>query len=74
MDEDIDILNQEQIEWAIATRFQADKDLILLENQPSSSLDPSAQHIKGKKSRGAKLGFDATIKGANKDLFKKIEF
>lgn len=60
IDEDIDIYDGDMIEWALATRFQADKDLIVLEKQPSSSLDPSALHIPGEKSKTAKLGFDAT--------------
>jgi len=42
VDEDIDIYDPSSIEWAIATRFQADKDLIIKEKQKGSSLDPSA--------------------------------
>jgi 3-polyprenyl-4-hydroxybenzoate decarboxylase len=49
------------VEWAFATRFQADKDLILMPNQPGSSLDPSGTHIPGQKSHTAKAGFDCTI-------------
>lgn len=73
VDDDIDIRNLAYVEWAIATRFQADKDLIILKDQPSSSLDPSATHIKGKKSRGSKMGLDATIKemGEAKKLFQR---
>ena len=73
VDEDIDILNPAEVEWAVATRFQADKGLLLLADQPSSSLDPSAHHEPGKKSRGAKLGLDATIPwGAERSLFKRV--
>jgi UbiD family decarboxylase len=43
------------------TRFQADRDLIMLEDQPSSSLDPSATHIPGQKARTSKMGLDATV-------------
>jgi len=49
------------VEWAIATRFQADRDLIIFEDQPSSSLDPSAKLVPGQKARSAKMGLDATI-------------
>ena len=61
VDSDIDILNSADVEWAIATRFQASRDLIVLEDQPSSSLDPSARQIAGQKARTTKMGLDATI-------------
>jgi len=76
VDEDIDIHNIHDIEWALATRFQADKDLIIMPDQPSSSLDPSATHIEGKKSRAAKMGLDATIKkvGKKRKMFERAKF
>jgi 2,5-furandicarboxylate decarboxylase 1 len=61
VDQDIDIFDVNDVEWAIATRFQADRDLVVLVDQPSSSLDPSAHHVRGQKSRTAKMGLDATI-------------
>lgn len=76
VDEDIDIHNSQEVEWALATRFQASTDLMVLEDQPSSSLDPSAVHVVGKKSRGAKMGLDATIKkmGHERQMFAKVVF
>jgi 2,5-furandicarboxylate decarboxylase 1 len=61
VDEDVDIYDPEAVEWAIATRFQADKDLVVKKDQPGSSLDPSGIHEPGKKTRTAKVGVDATI-------------
>ncbi len=61
VDTDVDLYDPHDVEWAIATRFQADRDLLLWQNQPSSSLDPSATHTPGQKSRSAKMGLDATI-------------
>ena len=61
VEDDIDIYDSNDVEWAIATRFQAGRDLLVLENQPSSSLDPSATHIPGEKTRTTKMGLDATI-------------
>jgi 2,5-furandicarboxylate decarboxylase 1 len=58
---DIDVYDPHDVEWAIATRFQAHRDLVLLENQPGSSLDPSATHVPGEKTRTTKMGLDATI-------------
>jgi UbiD family decarboxylase len=61
VDDDIDIHNPMQVEWAIATRFRADKRLIIMADQPSSSLDPMADKPPGEKARIAKMGLDATI-------------
>ena len=75
VDSDIDIFNPAQVEWAFATRFQADKDLILMPNQPGSSLDPSGAHIPGQKSRTAKAGFDCTIPyGTNREKFQRGQY
>ena len=56
VDEDVDIYNAEMVEWAVATRFQADKDLVLIAGAQGSKLDPSTDE-----GFGAKLGFDATV-------------
>ena len=61
VDNDVDIYNPNAIEWAIATRFQGDKDLYISPNQSGSSLDPSGKHEKGKKTLTTKVGVDATI-------------
>ena len=61
VDQDIDIYDPRDLEWAIATRFQGDRDLVVLEDQPGSSLDPSSTHVPGQKARTAKMGLDATI-------------
>lgn len=61
VDEDIDIFDPAGVEWAIATRFQADRALFVYSDEPASSLDPSARHVPGQKSRSAKMGLDATM-------------
>jgi 2,5-furandicarboxylate decarboxylase 1 len=61
VDTDVDLFDPAAVEWAIATRFQADRDLLIWESQPSSSLDPSAKLVPGQKARSAKMGLDATI-------------
>ena len=65
VDDDVDPFDPEAVEWAIATRFQADRDLMIFEDQPSSSLDPSATLAPGQKARSAKMGLDATIPWAD---------
>jgi 2,5-furandicarboxylate decarboxylase 1 len=61
VDLDVNPFDPAAVEWTIATRFQADRDLMVFENQPSSSLDPSAKLVSGQKARSAKMGLDATI-------------
>lgn len=60
VDADVDIYNPMALEWALATRFQAHKDVLMLTDQPGSSLDPSGDHS-GKKTKTTKVGLDATI-------------
>jgi UbiD family decarboxylase len=57
VDEDIDIYNPLEVEWALATRFQGDRNLVIKDREPGSSLDPSADpetHLT------TKIGFDLT--------------
>jgi len=46
----------EDVEWAIATRFQADRDLVIISSALGSKLDPSTDE-----GLGAKMGLDATV-------------
>ena len=56
VDPDIDIFSDEQMEWALATRFQADRDLIVEGGFRTLPLDPS---LNGSRV-GGKAGFDLT--------------
>ncbi len=79
VDEDINIYDPHDVEWAIATRFQADKNTVILSNQPGSSLDPSGDLTEGKKATTAKAGLDATAplvttgKGFKKEAYVKVD-
>ena len=65
VDDDIDPSNAVSVEYAMATRFQADKNLTIIKKVRGSSLDPSSDQ---KKLLTAKLGIDAT-----RPLLKKPE-
>jgi UbiD family decarboxylase len=68
VDEDVDPFDDHAVEWALATRFQADKDILVVEGARGSSLDPSAG------STTAKLGMDATISPVkDRSLFEMVE-
>ncbi len=58
LDKDIDIYNPLQVEWAMATRFQADKDLYTFPKEKGSSLDPSGDP---NTRETCKAGFDLTM-------------
>jgi UbiD family decarboxylase len=55
-DEDIDIHDDRQVDWALGTRFQADQDLVMLQGMMGMTMDPS---LNGRRT-GAKAGFDCT--------------
>src|SRR5262249_16135076 len=55
-DDDIDIHDHHQVEWALGTRFQADRDLVIKTGMRGMTMDPS---LEGRRT-GAKAGFDAT--------------
>jgi 2,5-furandicarboxylate decarboxylase 1 len=70
VDDDVDVHDPQQVEWAVATRFQADRDLLVISNAQGSVLDPSTTvgttmdqgvppppHMQG---ISAKMGLDAT--------------
>ena len=55
--EDVDIFNEKEVMWAIATRSQWDKDEIVIPRSKVGSLDPSA----GLAGENAAGGLDCTI-------------
>jgi 2,5-furandicarboxylate decarboxylase 1 len=56
VDPDIDVFSDAQMDWALATRFQADRDLVVMGGMRALPLDPS---LAGSRI-GAKAGFDLT--------------
>jgi 2,5-furandicarboxylate decarboxylase 1 len=56
VDMDVNIHDPVEVQWAIATRFQADRDLIVIPGAQGSRLDPSARS-----GVSAKMGIDATV-------------
>jgi 2,5-furandicarboxylate decarboxylase 1 len=57
VDPDIDIFSDAQMDWALATRFQPDRDLVLLGGMRTLPLDPS---LDPGDRVGSKAGFDLT--------------
>jgi len=68
VDMDVDIDDETEIEWAIATRFQADRDLVIVSGAQGSKLDPSSDN-----GISAKMGIDATQPLSTEPMeFKRI--
>src|SRR6476619_4806374 len=62
VDDDIDVFDPVDVEWAVATRVQADRDVLIVPNARSKPLDPSLPlPLHGKVPTTAKMGIDATI-------------
>jgi len=58
VDNDIDVTKPEEVEWAMATRFQGDQNMLIKKLEKGSSLDPSSC-IETKET--CKVGFDCTV-------------
>jgi 2,5-furandicarboxylate decarboxylase 1 len=64
VDEDVDIHDPTQVEWARTFRVQADRDVIVIEGAQGKHVDPSVRPwelAKGQLPMTAKMGIDATI-------------
>jgi UbiD family decarboxylase len=58
VDQDVDIFDDRQVTWAIATRCQPDRDITIITHARGSDLDPSTKED----GYSAKWGVDATAK------------
>ncbi|HLI36215.1 MAG TPA: UbiD family decarboxylase [Streptosporangiaceae bacterium] len=67
VDDDVDIFDDEHVAWAVATRVQADRDLLIVPRTRGSSLDPSAEG-----GLSAKAGIDATIPAGERERYARM--
>jgi 2,5-furandicarboxylate decarboxylase 1 len=76
VDDDIDVFNPVEVEWAIATRVQGDRDIMIISNARGKPLDPSlAPTPHGIVPTTAKVGIDATIsEGIPKERYERITY
>lgn len=75
VDDDIDVFDGVDVEWAIATRVQADKDVIIVAGARSKPLDPSLPPVPGRIPTTAKMGIDATIpEDVPRERFERISY
>jgi len=75
VDDDIDIFDPTEVEWAIATRVQGDRDIMIVNNARAKPLDPSLPQGLGVVPTGAKVGIDATIpEGIPNEHYERITY
>src|SRR3989441_952484 len=75
VDDDIDVFDPTEVEWAIATRVQGDKDVMVVSNARAKPLDPSLPQGYGVVPTGAKVGIDATMpEGIPREYYERITY
>jgi 2,5-furandicarboxylate decarboxylase 1 len=75
VDDDIDVNDPAEVEWAIATRVQGDRDVMIVSNARAKPLDPSLLQGYGAAPTGAKVGIDATIpENIPREYYERITY
>ncbi len=75
VDDDIDVNDPAEVEWAIATRVQGDRDVMIVSNARAKPLDPSLPQGFGVVPTGAKVGIDATIpENIPREYYERITY
>lgn len=70
VDTDVDVFDPQDVEYAVATRVKADKDIMIVPNVRGSSLDPVAESD----GTTTKLGIDATKSFKKIEKFERVSF
>ncbi len=76
VDDDIDVFNPMDVEWAIATRVQGDRDVLIVNNVRGKPLDPSLPPTPvGVVPTTSKIGIDATIpENVPRERYERITY
>ena len=69
VDEDINVHDINDVIWAITTRADAARDVIIINNTPTDTLDPASPLV----NLGSKLGIDATQKTKEEGYQREIQ-
>ena len=69
VDEDINVHDMNDVIWAITTRSDAARDVIIINNTPTDTLDPASPLV----NLGSKLGIDATQKTEEEGYQREIQ-
>lgn len=64
VDHDVDVHDMKEVVWAVTTRTDPARDVMLLDGMPTDNLDPASPV----RNLGSKMGVDATVKGPEEGL------
>ena len=68
VDEDVDLTNAEDVEWAMATRFRPETGIVTIPEARGHELNPSTDD-----GLGMKIGFDATAPYPRPQAFARVK-
>jgi 4-hydroxy-3-polyprenylbenzoate decarboxylase len=69
VDDDINLHNMNEVIWAVTTRSDPKRDVTIIENAPTDTLDPASPLI----NLGSKMGIDATKKTLEEGYMRPIQ-
>ena len=69
VDHDINVHNINEVIWAITTKSDPKRDIIIIDNTPTDTLDPASPIL----NLGSKMGIDATTKTAEEGFMREIQ-
>jgi 4-hydroxy-3-polyprenylbenzoate decarboxylase len=69
VDDDVNVHNMNEVIWAVTTRTDPKRDVTLIENTPTDSLDPASPLL----NLGSKMGIDATKKTLEEGYLRPIQ-
>ena len=69
VDNDINVHNINDVIWAVTTRVDPKRDITIIDNAPTDSLDPSSPFL----NMGSKMGIDATKKSKDEGFERPVQ-
>ena len=69
VDDDINIHNVNEVIWAVTARTDPKRDIMIVDNAPTDTLDPASPFL----NLGSKLGIDATTKWKEEGYLRDVQ-
>jgi 4-hydroxy-3-polyprenylbenzoate decarboxylase len=69
VDNDIDVQNMDDVIWALTTRMDPKRDIVIIDFAPTDTLDPASPIV----NLGSKIGIDATTKWSSEGYSREIQ-
>jgi 4-hydroxy-3-polyprenylbenzoate decarboxylase len=69
VDDDVNIQDMNEVIWAVTARTDPKRDIIIIENAPTDTLDPASPLV----NLGSKIGIDATTKWKEEGYNREIQ-